>query len=383
MTSMWAHQVGDQPSGDSLSAADDAQLSRWAYGRADSAADRQLAEAALVELARRADAARVAAESDDAARLAAVEALAAADAGVDDTADAADRHRRRMLATGLSGVAAAALALGAGVVVLAQPVPDPLAIFDGPTSEEDLEWAARITANVPGTITAGPRAIELGDRYVAVITRMSTVPDGQSTAWDSYCLTVSEGGTENGGWALTTTCTYPEKFERDGIVFYQGPSASGQGLDAVTWSTTSPPRLERHVPPNPASAPLSSVLDWLAYPTPLDPAFRLESLLDEPTELLMGPTYVGLAPDADDTEEFFDSDLTTTVHLSAGLTAVSEPRLCLQVTGPEGSAASTCGLLGDARREGLEVPISLDGRTWIVAVAPDGPNRTDTIRLAD
>lgn len=368
---------------DGLSAASDAQLARWAYGRAGSDADRQLAEAAQREIARRTEAARVAA---DAARLAALQAAEAAEVASDDdtsTATADERHRRRMLATGLSGVVAAALALGAGVVVLAQPAPDPLGIFAGPTSEDDAQWAARITANIPGTITAGPRAIELGDRYVAVVTRMSTVPGGQSTAWDSYCLTVSEGGTENGGWALTTTCTFPEKFEREGIVFYQGPSASGQGLDAVTWSSTSPPRLERHVPPNPANAPVSSVLDWMAYPSPLDPDFSVQSLLDEPTELLMGPTYVALAPDPEDTEAFYDSDLTTTVHLSAGLTAVSEPRLCLQVTGPEGSAASTCGLLGDARREGLEVPISLDGRTWIVAVAPDGPNRTDTIRLAD
>jgi hypothetical protein len=325
----------------------------------------------------------MAAEAAESARLAAVEAADTAETAEEGEADALESHRRRMLATGVSGVVAAALALSAGVVVLTQPDPDPLAIFAGPTSEQDAEWAARITANVPGTITAGPRAIELGDRYVAVVTRMSTVPDGESTAWDSYCLTVSEGGTENGGWALSTTCTYPERFEREGIVFYQGPSASGQGLDAVTWSSTSPPRLERHVPPNPAAAPLTSILDWMAYPSPLDPDFRVERLLDEPTELLMGPSYVALSPEADDTAAFFDSELTTTVHLSAGLTALSEPRLCLQVTGPEGSAASTCGLLADARRDGLEVPISLDGRSWIANIAPDGPNRTDTIRLAD
>jgi len=367
---------------DDLSTASDAQLARWAYGRAGSDADRQLAEAAQREIARRADTARVAAEATEAARLAAVQAAEAAPDDEASTATADERHRRRMLATGLSGVVAAALALGAGVVVLAQPNPNPLAIFVGPTSEQDAEWAARITANIPGTITAGPRAIELGDRYVAVVTRMSTVPDGQSTAWDSYCLTVSEGGTESGGWALTTTCTYPEKFERDGIVFYQGPSASGQGLDAVTWSSTSPPRLERHVPPNPATADaFSSVLDWMAYPTPLDPGFSLDSLLDEPTDLLMGPTHVALY--VEDPEAFFDSDLVTTVHLAAGATEASEPRLCLQVTGPEGSAASTCGQLGSARREGLEVPVSIDGRNWIVTIDPDGPNRYDSIRLAD
>ncbi len=374
-------RVADHPTGDELSAVDDAQLTRWAYGRADSASDRQLAEAALVEIARRADAAREAAAAAEAARLAAIEAAAAADTVDADDADAHHRHRRRMLATGLSGVVAAAFALGAGVVVLAQPDPDPMAIFDEADPEAAREWAARISTNVPGTITAGPRAFELGDRYVAVVTRISTVPDGQSTAWDSYCLTVSEGGTVNGAWALSTSCTYPERFERDGIAFPQRSSPEGGGLDVVTWSATAGPRLERNVPLDSNAFQRTSVLDWMAYPSPLDPDFSLDSLLDEPTDLLMGPAYVALY--ADDPEAFFDSDLTTTAHLAAGATPKSEPRLCVQVTGPEGSAASTCGQLGDARRNGLEVPVTINGRTWIVTIDPDGPTRSDSIRLAD
>lgn len=373
--------MADQPTGSKLSAADDAQLARWAYGRADSDADRQLADGAIIELARRADAARMAAEAAEAARLAAVRAAEAAATADEDEADAAHKHRRRMLATGLPGVVAAALALGAGVVVLAQPEPDPMAIFHEADPESAREWAARISTNVPGTITAGPRAFELGDRYVAVVTRISTVPDGQSTAWDSYCLTVSEGGTVNGAWALSTTCTYPERFEREGIFFPRRSSPEGGGLDAITWSATAWPRLERNVPLDTDAAQFTSVLDWMAYPSPLDPDFSLDSLLDEPTDLLMGPAYVALY--AEDPEAFFDSDLTTTAHLAAGAIATSEPRLCVQVTGPEGSAASTCGQLADARRNGLEVPVTITGRTWIVTIDPDGPNRYDSIRLAD
>lgn len=378
----------DRSRGDDLSAADAAQLELWAFSRAG--VDAQRAEAALLELARRADVARVEAEAAAAARVEAARAAEAvgADAGDADAdalaaARAEHHHRRRMVATGVTGVVLAALTLAAAVVVIAQPEPDPLAIFGGPDTPHDREWADRITANVPGTITAGPRAIELGAGYVGVVTRISTVPDGRSTDWDSYCISVAQGGTEKGDWALSTVCTYPERFEREGIVFPLGPSPTGEGLYTVTWGPTDAPRLDRDLPLAVEARRITSVLDWMAYPSAADPNLSIESLLDEPARLLMGPAFVPVSVAAADTDAFLDSELVTTAHLVSGLTPTSEPRLCVQVSAPDTSAASTCGLLSDARRGGLEVPMTTDGRTWIVTIEPDGPTRVDSVRLAD
>jgi hypothetical protein len=377
--------VADPPSVDDVSTADAAQLERWAFSRAD--VDAQRAEAALLELARRAEMARVEAEAAsarvEAARAAEAEGADADDAEAVAAARAEHHHRRRMLATGVTGVVMAALTLVAAVVVIAQPEPEPLAIFGGPDAPQDREWADRITANVPGTITAGPRAIELGDGYVGVVTRISTVPDGRSTDWDSYCLSVAQGGTEKGGWALSTICTYPEKFEREGIVFPQRPSPTGEGIDTVTWAPTDAPRLARNMSLAVDAGRITSVLDWMAHPSAVDPDFSVESLLDEPAQLLMGPAFVPVSVAPADTDAFLDSELVTTAHLVSGLTPTSEPRLCVQVTAPDSSAASTCGLLSDARRGGLEVPMTTDGRTWIVTIEPDGPTRVDSVRLAD
>lgn len=374
-----------------LSGVDDAQLERWAYGRATTPAEQERTSLASAELQRRAALERERAEQSAAERAAdEAHALAVANRDADEPAsehpapltDDERRQRRRMLATGIAGVSAAALALVGGVVVLSQPNPDPMAIFDREESQLDRDWTQRLESWGYGPLTAGPRTIEVGDEYVLIATRVSTVPDGRSTEWDSYCLHVASPATTNdGSWGLSTTCSYPEKFEREGLTLPDRPSPTGGGFDTAFWGPGGEPRFSRNEPLYGETGLVSSVLDWMALPTIVDPESAGDSLIDHPDRLLMGPAVVPVMFEGDAARVFRDVELTTSVLLMSVERPADGPLLCVHVAVGDSEPRMPCTDLSTARREGVEVPFTVDGRTLVVAIGPDGRDRTDTVRL--
>ena len=364
---------------DELSTADESQLAVWAFGRQGVVTDPELAEAALRELNRRLEA-RQAAETQAAAALALDAERAAAGAETDgehpdrSPAEREIRHRRRMLRTGIVGVVAAALALGGGVVVLTQPIPDPFSNFERVETQQDREWAQRLSTSFPATLTAGPYAIELGNGFVASVAKVSTVPDGRSTEWDAYCLYVAFGGSEKGSWSLSATCTDPEQFERDGMVVPQRPSATGGGHDVIYWDPFSVPRLESNIPLDSIAVTSSSVLDWMVNPSPTDALVSIEDL----ERLVMGPAVLPLsAPDG------VESGVLAYTYLLAGETISTSPMFCALTVTPDEQETTACASLSTVRRQGLEFTVIADEREWVVSIDADGSDRRDTLRLAD
>lgn len=376
-----------------LSGVDDAQLERWAYGRATTAEEQERAGLAAAELQRRAATAREQADRADAERAAAAaHALAIAHCEADADAsehpdppmsDGERRHRRRMLATGISGVVAAALALGAGVVVLSQPNPDPLAIFERDETQLDRNWAQRLESWGYSGFTAGPRAIEVGDGSVMVAARLSTVPDGRSTPWDSYCLFVSRPGDDDESWTSSGACTYPERFEREGIVMPERPSATGEGFDTYTWGPSGEPSFRANAPLDGNASLVSSVLDWMVWPDPRDPTFDAASVVGDSAQLLMGPSFVPLVNNDADLNAFLDAQFMVSTYLTRGQLTERGTQLCVHVTSGDGSEARGCKLLTDVRRDGIDVPITVDDSIWIVRIGADGSDRTDTVELQE
>lgn len=378
---------------ENLSEVESAQLEQWAYGRAITSADLARAELAAAELQRRVAAERERAEREEADRAAAAaHALAVANGEVDESSrehpespltDPERRHRRRMLATGIAGVTAAALALGGAVVVLNQPDPDPLAIFEREETQLDRDWAIRLESWGFSAITAGPRAIEVDDGYVLIAARVSNVPDGRSTEWDSYCLHIASPVGGDGSWGSSTTCTYPEKFERVGLTLPDRPSTTGGGFDTAFWGPDGGPRFARNEPLYGDNGLVSSVLDWMSLPMTFDPESAGESLIDDPNRLLMGPAVVPLIYQGAAARVFRDTELVTSVLLVSGERPTDSPMLCVHVAVSDGDFRMPCTPLATARRNGVEVPITVDGHTVVVTIGPDGRDRTDSVRLLD
>ena len=375
-----------------LSAVDDAQLERWAYGRATTPDEHSRAAFAAAELQRRATLERERAELAEGERAAAeTHARAVANGNLDDTSsehpespltDDERRHRRRMLATGWAGITAAALALAGGVAVLSQPNPDPMAIFDREETQLDRNWTQRLESWGYGPLTAGPRTIEVGDEYVVIATRISTVPDGRSTEWDSYCLHVaSPASTNDGSWGLSTACSYPEKFEREGLTLPDRPSRTGGGFDTAFWGPDGEPRFSRNEPLYEETGLVSSVLDWMSLPMSAGPESPGENLIDDPERLLMGPAVVPVMFEGDAASVFRDVELVASVLLISGERPADGPLLCVHVAVGDSEPRMPCTDLSTARREGFEVPFTVDGRTLVVAIGPDGRDRSDTVRL--
>lgn len=368
---------------------DRAQLERWAYGRWTTPEEHDRASLAADELQRRAALERERAE------LAAAEALARAVAldGADDTArvlpepltDDERRYRRRMLSTGIAGVTAAALALVGGIVVLSQPNPDPLAIFETDETQFDRDWTMRlISQGFASQFTDGPRAVDLGDGFTAIAARVSTVPDGRSTPWDLYCLYVGFEVVESGGSSISTFCAYPEQFERDGITFPQRTSTSGIGVDMVRWGPIGGPRLETEVPIEQAMTVTDpSVLFWLTYPASPDPDFDPASVVGDTGSLLMGPAQLPLLSSDADLTLFLEAQPRVSVYLTRGELTERGTQLCVHVSTADGPDALGCDLLTAVRRDGLDVPVTASGRSWLLRIGADGPDRTDTVELLD
>jgi len=376
---------------DDLSTVDAAQLERWAFGRATTPDDQARATAAIAELQRRA-AAELERAHREAAERAAAEAHARehgdAETGAAPAAepltDSERRHRRRMLITGIAGLTAAALSLGAGVYVLNQPDPDsdPLAIFEREETQLDRDWATRLESWGYGPVTAGPRAIEVDDEVVVVAARISTVPDRRSTEWDAYCLFLAKPGVD-GSWEFSGTCTYPEKFERDGLTLLDRPSATGEGFDTASWGPTGGPQFQTNVPLNRDTGLITSVLDVLAFPRFVFEESASERLIDDESRLLMGPEFVTLFVEGPDIAAFRDSGIETQVLLISGERPSDSPLLCVHVDAGDGTTHMPCMALDTARREGMEVSFTAQGRNWLVSIGADGRERSDTVRLLD
>lgn len=377
-----------------LSGVDDAQLERWAYARSTTPDEQSRAVAASAELQLRAALERERAERAAAERAAAeANARAVANGEVDDTAsehpepltDDERRHRRRMLATGIAGVTAAALALVGGLVVLSQPNSDPMAIFERDETQLDRDWTLRLVGQgFASQFTEGPRAIDFGDGSVAIAARVSTVPDGRSTPLDLYCLYVGFEGLEGGGTSLSSTCAYPEQFERDGLNFPQEPSTSGTGFDMVRWGPIGGLQRETEVPIEqamPTNEP--SVLFWMTYPVAPDPTFDVTNFVGDTSSLLMGPAVLPLLSNDADVRLFLDTEPTVSVYLTRGELIARGTQLCAHVTTADGPDAVACDLLTTVRRDGLDVPVTANGRSWLVRIGADGPDRTDTVELLE
>lgn len=383
----------DDLSSPDMSSTDERQLEIWAFGRQGVVTDRELAEAALLELARRAEVARAEAVRAEAARLEAArtveaqgEAARAERARADDETEsehpespaaiAAESHRRRMRATGLAGVIAAVLGLGVVSTSLAAPDPDPLAIFERPASEVDAAWEARLTQDYIIAVTAGPRVIDIGEGLVAVAFRSAAVADGRSTAFDPYCLFTSESTESGAPLSLSGACLTPDRFATEGIVLPVSPSAASTGFDTVVWGPTGAPVLERDRELESIGG-ITSVLDWMVYPSfgEGEDAF---AGIDDPDRVLMGPALV---PFVD--PEALELGIAATVYLLEGPSADAGPVLCA-AAGTTGERASTaCSPLEAVRRGGLAFTIIADDDEWVVTIGADGPDRLDTVRRAD
>ncbi len=364
-----------------LSGVDDAQLERWAYGRATTPAEQERSGLASAELQRRAALERERAERAEAERASAeAHSRAIANGEVDDTAsehpdpwaDSEHRHRRRMLATGISGLVAAALALVGGIVVLNQPNLDPLAIFERQETEADREWAQILALDPETTFTAGPRVFRDDDGIIGLVARVSTVPDGRSTAWDAYCLYVGrELG--DGSLSITNECTYPEQFAASGLSVIERGSSNGDGYDTAIWGPIGDPRVEKNMALD-DTIPAPSVLDLLANPlNGFEEELDALSIVDEPDRLLMGPRL------ANQSALIAGEPLVVQLYLLEGLTETPEPEpeLCMHVSHGRPTPVTVCSPLRNAQSSGLLLQTVIADEIWTVIVDVTGTVRAE------
>ncbi|MFN4001487.1 hypothetical protein [Microcella sp.] len=366
-----------------LADADDRQLEIWAFGRQSDATDRERADSALRELARRAELARAAneaaahpgADPGDGAGdgPGARPGDADAESSVEDP-DLAARHRHRMLRTGQAGLIAALLAVGAGAVALTLPEPGPFAMFDRAPTSDELEWQERLESGLRSVITESPRVVELGDGLVAIVFRSAAVADGRSTAYDPYCIVVSGESVDLSRGIINAGCALPERMTSQGLTLPLGPIEGGEGFEVVTWGPQGGPRIEQVASPDGVGA-AESVLDWMVSPTSQADA---APLIDDPEQLLLGPAIVPIFTPADDAP-----NVTTVAFVVQGGTEDAGPVFCVTSTLPDEGPTQVCAPLDTVRRDGLQYTVTAEGRAWQVSIGADGPQRSDTLRPAD
>lgn len=373
------------PRGD-LTAVEARQLEVWAYGRQGADVDSELTDAAVRELARRADAAR--AETAAAAERAAagVVATPAAASGLSPASEARPdpvqcetqrARRRRMLATGLAGLLVAVLGFGGLITALSVPDPDPLAVFETPETQADRDWQARLTQDYVIAITQGPRVVDVGDGIVAVVFRSAAVADGRSTEYDPYCLFTSGQSDDGTSISLGGACLLPERFATDGIVVPFRESASGAGLDAVRWGPVGAPVLESGEPYTGLGG-VTSALDWMVFPSYIVSVADAVSIVDDPDRLLLGPTLIPMSTDETDA-----ADIITSAYLLRGETDEAGPVLCAHAAVRIVGDTTSCAPLSAVRRQGLAFTVTTTDRVWVVTIGADGPGRRDIVRAAD
>jgi len=194
---------------DPLSTASEEQLAEWAFGRQGVVTDRELAEAALRELARRA-----AAKNDT---------TDAAEAESSPAADPPSRARvtRTVVLLAASIVLAAIVAIVL-LVVLLRP-PSSLAIFDREPSTAEISLSALMNEQVLGgdadarILAESPTATVVGFRTDS----LSSEPSG------SVCVAVVESAETS-----DAACMGLDEFSVDGMEV----TLSGQtGLFAIDW----------------------------------------------------------------------------------------------------------------------------------------------------
>lgn len=367
---------------DDLSTVDARQLQVWAYGRQGAGTAPHLAEAAQREIARRAAVARAEAARAEAHALEAERSEADPAAADEDTApppltDEERTHRRRMLATGFTGVAAAALCTLIGVTLLMQPNPDPLAIFDRPATQLDVAWQAQLEMIGYGpSITLGPRVVDFGEGRVGIVFRTAARADGGSTEWDPYCLLITRGvpGTEALTW--TGTCVLPDTFNRDGIALPAGLSDGYGGIGIAAWGPTGPPRVERNSSIVQTDGNMHSILDWLTFAS-VDASSDPLAIIDDPDRLLLGPGMLYLA------EDLSNSGVLTNLYVMAGATDGAPPLLCLHTALPNGDALRSCEDLSTVREFGWQIMIVAEGGEWMLGIGADSANHSISLRRVD
>lgn len=358
-----------------LSEADDQELERLAYSRADTAERIALAVAAGQELARRADvvaAARVSAE-----RAASVVSLPEHSERESAPDDAEESKRRRMRAVGVAGLISVLLAIPTVGWAITLPDPDPLTIFDEAESEEDREWEERLSQGWTSNITQGPRVTPLGNDRFGIVYRASSVPDGRSTEWDLYCIAVVELSDGSGGWGGGGSCVLPSVFDETGIVAgldSAGGTTSGSGLFA--WGPVGRPRLDndqsfRGVEQTP------SVLDVIAFGAygGLALADPFDGL-DEPDRLLMGPTAVYVSQEAEDSGADFSA------YLVESADPGGEPEYCLRARHPDVESVTSCAALSRVEQSGLTMQFRTPESLWTVGLNADGSINSGVLPLA-
>lgn len=360
-----------------LSEADDRELERLAYGRADTPDRIALATAAGQELARRAE---LAAETR--ARMTVDLAIGDTASSEQDRSESApyrpdDRHPRRMRTVGLVGVLSALLAIPTVGWALALPDPDPLAIFDEPESQEDREWAERLSQSYASNITQGPRVTPLGNDRFGIVYRASTVPDGRSTEWDLYCILIADRPEGSVGWGGGGDCVLPSVFEETGLVAgLDGPVGTTYRSDLFVWGPVGRPRLDDDQSLR-SNGRLPSVLDVIAFGayggTLVSDPFEG---LDEPDRLLMGPSAVYVSREAEGSGPDF------LVYLIGGTDPDAEPAYCLQARHPDVDSTTSCANLSLVERNGITVQLRTPDSIWTVVVNVDGSINSSVSPLA-
>lgn len=287
------------------------------------------------------------------------------------------QRRRRMLIAGIAVAAAGALAIAGTIAVLQQPDPDPASIFDRAESDLDREWAAWISTNLAPDVTAGPRVIEWDDETVGLAFRVPAVAGARSTEWDPYCLYVVDSRLPDAVSSASGTCVLPERVTVDGLVSPIRPDAIEGSFDTVVWGPTGPPRIEPDV-----QVDLDelfgggSVVDRMALLTPSasggpDLAQAI-ALVEESDRLLLGPSPLSFSDDA------LGGLLSNFGYVLRGESPGDE-QFCAVLVATDGTAATGCEALSTVRVDGLEVPLTATGSSWILRVDPDGPGRMDTV----
>lgn len=354
-----------------LSEADDQELERLAYSRADTPERIALAVAAGQELARRADvvaAARVSAEL--AASVVSLPEQSERESAPDD---AEEGKGRRMRAVGVAGVISVMMAIPTVGWAMALPDPDPLAIFEEAESEEDREWAERLLQGWTSNITRGPRVTPLGNDQFGIVYRASSVPDGRSTDWDLYCIAVVQLSDGSGGWGGGGSCVSPPVFEEAGVVAVLGATS---GSDLFAWGPMGSPRLDndrdfRDIEQAP------SVLDVVAFGAygGLAVVEPFEDI-DEPDRILMGPSAVYVSQEAEDSGADFSA------YLVESADPGGEPEYCLRARHPDVESATSCAALSRVEQSGLTMQFRTPESLWTVGLNTDGSINSGVFPLA-
>ena len=224
---------------DPLASADERQLAEWAFGRQGVVTDRELAEAALRELARRAQVAReTQREAEGEAEREAERAAARAEAhaadyfadDLDNAARAARARTRRLIITLALGIVLAGIVAIALVLAAARPMSS-LAIFEREPTAAEVELTGLVSQTGLGD-DAEARVLAENETATVIAIRYFLLSSHSSGA---VCVGVVEFDVVSG-----TSCQPVDDFEVAGITL----TLNGRtGLFAIEWGPTGEPQI--------------------------------------------------------------------------------------------------------------------------------------------